>query len=452
MSNFSCGVAPVTTIGPACSGNGACVFDSTLNRGICICNPGWQGDSDFQVTNDFLDCQINVLGVRILWGVSLAICLLFAYLSASDLKWLWRKHLGIVKKNKSMGKKYGLSDNKGLSALMPYVAIGFPAQVVYSIIKIANQDLKLGASVVVTVFYILWRTTFCMAPDLFQPALLESLLRTERNLDHIIRLNRNLSVAHMIFWISLSILPVIPMVVPQSMFDPQVGIISVAIWFFLIAFCFVFWPIQARYIEHKVQSVLASSYAISKDDRTKRIMEKIALNQHDVIRGAMLQIFVYTFFAVFPFMWNKHDYLVPISFISGTLQIRRALSSLVQEESDKTGSSTKGASSPAVPSDRKQMVIREPNQVSSAGADDSNKEPYIHGLDLEPMTNATVESNYNSSEAEAHDKARSDGPVRVNISPAMRLVRAMTPSRKAAARGEFFQEEAIGDEKTQSNV
>ena len=165
-TNFSCGISPVTSVGPVCGGNGQCVFSAEFNRGICICNAGWQGESDFQVTNSYLDCQINVTAIRALWGVALALFLIiFFSRQLPRARWLWNKHQGTVQRSKQVGKKYRIWDNKGFFAIIPCLVLGFPAMCTMAIVKMADQDLKIGNSVLVTILYIIWRTTFVFAPD-----------------------------------------------------------------------------------------------------------------------------------------------------------------------------------------------------------------------------------------------------------------------------------------------
>jgi len=130
----------------------------------------------------------------------------------------------------------------------------------------------------------------------FQPALLASLLRSERNLDHIIDLNRKLSLIHMFFYMSLSILTIIPLVVAQDPFMPVVGMTCMALFCILAALTLFALAVQGLYIEKKVHKALVNSYAVSKDARTARVMQKIATNQRDVARGGFMQFLVYTLF------------------------------------------------------------------------------------------------------------------------------------------------------------
>jgi hypothetical protein len=165
MATPSCGVFPVNVAGAPCSGNGECIFFAALNRSLCSCNDGWQGFSDFQVTNSLLDCQINVILVQVLWAVFLTIHLVVYFRYLPKLRWLWNKHQTIVERNRANGKKYTLTDNKGLFSLVPYVTLGWFAQTAYAIAKIVDQGYKIGDSVFITILYLIWRTTFFWCPD-----------------------------------------------------------------------------------------------------------------------------------------------------------------------------------------------------------------------------------------------------------------------------------------------
>ena len=173
MANSSCGVFPVTEVGAACSGNGRCSF------GQCVCDDFWFGESDFQVTTSLQDCQINVILIQVLWALFLVIHVGLYVRSLPKLKWLWEKHSKIVATNKAAGKKYTLFNNRGLLSLVPYVAVGWWLQVAYAITKIVNQEYKLGGSIWLTIFYIIWRGTFYYCCDS------ESLITSTR--EHYIR-------------------------------------------------------------------------------------------------------------------------------------------------------------------------------------------------------------------------------------------------------------------------
>jgi len=362
-----------------------------LSEAFCQCDQDWQGESDFQVTNSLLDCQINVIAIRVLWCIFLAFHIVYtAVVEVPKLRWLWRKHQGVVDKHRVSGKKYRIWENKGLFSMLPYLTIGWTAQLIFAIVKIVDQNYKIGSSVLVTIMYILWRTTFIFCPDTFQPALLASLLKTERNLDHIIELNRKLSLVHMIVFMSSSILTIIPMVIKQDPFRPIVGVVSFVLFCAIASLTMLALAVQAFFVEKRVQKILVGSFALSKDARTAKVMSKIALNQRDVIKGGLTQAFIYGAFTVFPYLWNKHDYLVPFSWIFATVQIKRVMDSLIQEDGN-VNQSTDAKSQPIVPVGS--------NLVSSIDVDTDPKQMAIYGLTLDPLASNT--STHKSEEGDS---------------------------------------------------
>lgn len=162
-SSSSCGVNPVTSVGAQCSGNGECL--AFFGKGICACQEHWKGESDFQVTNSLLDCQINVILIQVLWALYLAFHVGSFVRTLPKLRWLYNKHMSIVARSKAAGRKYTIWDNKGLLSLVPYYGFGYWCQIVYAVTKLVNQDYKLGGSVHMSIMYILWRITFYFTAD-----------------------------------------------------------------------------------------------------------------------------------------------------------------------------------------------------------------------------------------------------------------------------------------------
>jgi len=80
------------------------------------------------------------------------------------------------------------------------------------------------------------------------------------------------------------------------MFNPVVGSVSFSVFCNLTALSLLSITIQAFYINKKVNAILVASYAISRDERTRKIMEKIAANQQAVVKGGFLQFAIYALF------------------------------------------------------------------------------------------------------------------------------------------------------------
>jgi len=95
----------------------------------------------------------------------------------------------------------------------------------------------------------------------------------------------------------LGVLVVIPLIVPQDDFNPRVGIISAVMLYAGGSLSMGMLAIQAFYIERKVQAILVKSFELSKEQRTKRIMEKMAANQRQVIVTGGMNFIIYGLFA-----------------------------------------------------------------------------------------------------------------------------------------------------------
>lgn len=280
--------------------------------------------------------------IRVLWGLFLLFHIGVYAKYMVKVKFLYKKHQALVAANKEVGKRYTLYHNKGLLALAPYVTLGWICQTVYALVKIIDQNQKIGSSVFITILYIVWRLTFYFACDTFQPALLSSLLRSLRNLDHIIALNHTLSMLHLFLTSAISITAIMPLAMPDS--ATNVGMISIAIFFNVTAVAMLFLGIQGAYIGLKVRQILGRSYELTKEPRTKRIMDRIAINQRQIKSTGIIQFLIYGIFGWFPYLWNKHDYMLPFAWCFVALTVRQVVNSLIQEEDQTSTHATENKS------------------------------------------------------------------------------------------------------------
>ncbi|KAH9249566.1 hypothetical protein BASA81_012739 [Batrachochytrium salamandrivorans] len=341
--NFTCGIYPVNIVGPACSGNGACVFSPEFNRGVCQCFPGWHGESDIQVTTSLTDCHIHATALLSLWVIYLVVQILFGIKFLPKIQWLLRRHHEQVVRNKEKGKTYSFYQNKPLMAWMPYFALGYPAQLVYTITEIASTtDTNLGRTPLLTSTYIIWRVTFYVALFGFQSNFLASLLKAEHSLDGVIRNNFIMSYSVLLCICAVSVCIVIPHVVPFDQFDPYLA--NVAIFFGACSLCFLFVVGQTVYIRRKVIKILDRVQHIGGgDSKSQRLRDKIIKFQLLSRNTAALQFLIYGVFCVFPYMWNKHDWLMPFSWLAVLRTMMEGLHSLVDTEQDRELTTSAGA-------------------------------------------------------------------------------------------------------------
>lgn len=131
------------------------------------------------------------------------------------------------------------------------------------------------------------------------------------------------------------------------------------------------------------------------------------------------------------------------SWVAVAVTIRTGIGSIVHEEKDQNSSSSK-ATSPVV-MNRKQPSNPKDDSIQDSEA--SSKPMHVHGLDLDPMVGVYSSAQVGSSDQDTlpnESKTHGELAVAVRVSPAMRLLRAMTPSRREAAQARFgFQEESF---------
>ena len=66
----------------------------------------------------------------------------------------------------------------------------------------------------------------------------------------------------------------------------------------------------------QVDEVLSASYSATKNERTEQIRERLVEMQSENFRQAVIQTILYGVFLFYAFLWNKHDYFHPISWIA----------------------------------------------------------------------------------------------------------------------------------------
>lgn len=100
---------------------------------------------------------------------------------------------------------------------------------------------------------------------------------------------------HLFVTSAISIAAIMPLAIESSP-TSRVGMISIAIFFNVTAVAMLFLGIQGAYIGSKVQHILGRSYELTKEARTKRIMDKIAVNQRQIRATGIIQFLIYGIF------------------------------------------------------------------------------------------------------------------------------------------------------------
>lgn len=341
MDNDRCVISPITDVGPVCGGHGQCLPYDPLNLTFaCVCEEGWFGGSDFHVTSSLTDCHVPTVAITVLWAVYLVIHVLIALTYVPRVRYLVGKHKTLADSAKQKGRQYKLTHNKPLLALVPYFVLGWPMQLVYAAYKLANIRTYLAQDVVLTVTYILWRTTFFFAIAYFQSNFLASLLTNEKKMQQVVRQNFFMTKLHFVVMTLLSVCLIVPAAVGENPFNPIVGMWSVAVFLLLTSVGMLLIGVHATFVKKQVVDILERSFAITHDIKTRKLCDRFTKFQSHNVRTAYLQFVIYGFYGAFPFMWNKHEWLVPIAWVPVVYTIKQCLDSLIENADDFNASST----------------------------------------------------------------------------------------------------------------
>ena len=350
MSNasLSCGVPLMTGTFPTCTGNGVCVYDPVAQHNDCSCNKGWTGDSDFKTLSDVTSCHINTQLIQALWGIMIALQVPFLLKSVPNLIYLIKRHGEMQKKERAAGRSYSIRDNKGLFSVLLFVVLGFPLVWALAIIKIAEPWRMLGKDVLVTILFWLVRFFFFNALLTIQPALLKSLLRGQRNLEHIISGHSIFAWTIYIGTNAVSLVALWPLVTEVDPYNPVAGMASVSLYFLSSGVALLTLGIQALYIERKVVTLLSATADITKDGRSQVIKQKLSSLQRSFATIMLVQSLIQFIFGAVPMLWPFHAYQWPISWMTWGQVVYKSVSSITHNEQtnksgDKRGSVQGGA-------------------------------------------------------------------------------------------------------------
>jgi hypothetical protein len=388
-----------------------------------------------------------------LWGINLLANTVFFFPIMKNFRLILAKHQSQAAAARTRGALHRLSDNKGLFTCMWYVMFGWAAQEALAIVKLVNPAFHLGFDWLPTILWMITRLTFYFGSDFFPAYLMASLLRSQRNLDHVIRNNFWIMAFHMVLMV-IGAATTLPATIAQTIgqydeFAPTVSLISIGIYLNLQAVGFAGLTLQYRFVERTLNRVLGESFQLTRDERTKKIRDRLVAMHSYQAKIATGQSFVHLVFGVVPMLWRYHDYWLAISYTLLPIASNRMLASIVSDDDKKT-TDVSSNTSPSGPAARKK--IPEPND--SSVVDSSDRAPVIHGLDLDPLQNQmsvfnpsdnTIGSESAGVNSELEQLQPKDGRVEVKKSPAMKIFQALTPSRSAkGSKGKFdFPEEEL---------
>ncbi len=320
-----------------CSGNGLCLVPT----GLCQCEDGWTGLADF-VDSEGYDCGINILATQILWGIVLAFSVISFVLAFPYLKARHLSYLAIKEAKAKRGESYPLIKNPGSLTNIVWFGIGLPSLVIFSILKIARPEERIGITLGVSICYFLVRIAFYVCALLFQPSLLAAVVAgaDASKTGWIVKLNLNLTKALLGFHVIAAVLPFFSIYFKERRMG--IFLFSLALMAFTAAFIFV----QAWYIQKKLTQCLDQSYKMSPSEKTLVMKAKLREAQKLPLKTMPIFVIAYLTMFIWPFMWTKHDYFFPVTMIAFIVQgLKVAKTSITSKEESSIANKSSGKSS-----------------------------------------------------------------------------------------------------------
>jgi hypothetical protein len=118
---------------------------------------------------------------------------------------------------------------------------------------------------------------------------------------------------------------------------------------------------QARVVQAKITIALGQSYSVNQQHKTKLMRDKLTDTQKEAQRQGFTQAALYALFGLWPFMWNKHDYTLPIIWLSLPIIALRIARTTIFDRSGSTlptVSSNNGSAASKGPSRRSRKQSR----------------------------------------------------------------------------------------------
>ena len=316
MSLFECTLIDYTAFPPlenfaACSAQGSCV------NGTCRCLDFWTGRSDF-LNTEGRDCQVNEIAIIVLWSLNIAQALYSAYTSAPYVKVRYEGYSERKERMRQRGRKEQLRKNRGLLASLLLLFGGFPVMIASGLLRIAKPDERVGVTFGLTLMFFLVKMVFYTANWLYSPALLTSLLKgTNYRKDRMAQLVRINEVGSTL----VAILSVTFGAVPFAAYlaDGELGYSEQAAYmayFIGMDITMTAYFVLFTFMRINCVAVLDESIKVTGNRETRILRDKLLTMMKSGQVQAGAQLLIYSLFLFWPYMWNKHDYFLPVSWLA----------------------------------------------------------------------------------------------------------------------------------------
>jgi hypothetical protein len=273
-----------------CSGNGN--YTSCLQVGYCVCNPGWTGRADF--SRGQYSCHINNYAVIFLWSLVLLAMVISFVLSFSKVKLMLIRFVKVKQRMKKKGKTLSLSTHRGLMVVLIIYLIIHPLLATLAILRIVDEDQRIGLSIPMTVLWTLVIVTFAMATHRYTTAIATAMLKAEESTNKYIARGRWFGRS-LLFCQSACTLLAYPVLINdgQSKLISRLCMIFYLIWSMFVCFVMSYW---FKWVKKQVFVVLTDDYV---DLRRKMNYVVTSASTQALLNGIFFGIIV-----CIPILWT----------------------------------------------------------------------------------------------------------------------------------------------------
>mmetsp|Transcript_22819 Transcript_22819/g.29124 ORF Transcript_22819/g.29124 Transcript_22819/m.29124 type:complete len:429 (+) Transcript_22819:189-1475(+) len=316
-----------------CSGHGTCVENNTR----CKCEEGWTGLSDI-VNTENSDCQIFIIGVKVLWGLTLFHALIVQETIIPYLFKKWRRLSSRrLQSNKVKTGKHVIQRPAGIKlsrriqmdhlfAILLFEFVVFPSTTTFGILRIISEKERIGVTVASTALVTSNAIGFFLALYYFLPILIliwmssVGLRKFETEQTYIWRKPFTVKVFKKTKSISavLNSVFVFSCCLPWLVYisnNPMSNGVAVAVWFLYTGFqCAVVigYFAFAWHLYSAILKILQPKIIISHDrNEAQATIKKINKMFKIICCIAGLTILCQLVFLFCPWTWNKYDYITP---------------------------------------------------------------------------------------------------------------------------------------------
>lgn len=341
-----------------CSGNGVC--NNVTNT--CKCDKGFTGASDF-INTDGLDCQLQIVVFQGIWGGLLVLHILGQIVSLPKCLQRYRDYKARKDQLQMRGQSYPITKNRGLMTILCYQLVVTPGLIAMCILKIVDTDQRIGVTFGVTFLFFVIKTGFYGATTLFQPALIKTMLRgngfgNKEKINKIVRVSNTAAIINFISSSLISLLPFVTLYAAEGEITP----LSELVWIlYLVGQVIILtgYGAQCVYLKKKINEVLDSANTPADSANTIDRARKVLISmQNNVILQAVLNSAIYLAYLFVPFMWNKHDYYLPLSWVAFVILFKKVADTHI---SANEGSKSKDGS-------KSKLTTYKSGEVTAAGS------------------------------------------------------------------------------------